>query len=134
MASKKTKKTADTASLTDEIRFTLPGPDGPAKLLANAEIIFHTGILAGYRLEGFALWQAEADKGKYISVTVPSRRVGEKRYYEYLRTQSGEIKDMDRIKAQLVTAYRAFIARAEQASKEPVSEQESDPAPEKGSE
>jgi len=121
MARKKDTKTTQPQNLADEIKFTLPSPDGPEKLLANATIVIHTGLLAGYRLEGFALWQAEGDKGKFISVTVPSRKMGERRFYEFLRTQSGDIKDMDRIKGILVNEYRAFVERTDhqQASAAP---------------
>jgi len=95
-----------------EFRFELPGPKGPGKLLANAELVFNTGLLAGLRLTGFALWKAQGEKGGFISVTFPSRPTGPRRYFEYLRTLSGDAKDLDVLKGALVNAYKAHLAAA----------------------
>jgi DNA-binding cell septation regulator SpoVG len=74
--------------------------------------VFHAGLMAGYRLTGFALWQAEGKSESFIGVTVPSRKVAGGRFYEFLRTVSGDIKDMDRIKGAIVKEYRAVLEKA----------------------
>ena len=101
MATKKTTKQAVTVTINQ------PAAGAPAKLLANAELLFLTGLLAGLRLTGIALWAATSGDGRrFVSVTFPARAVeedGEIRYYDHVRGKGDDIK---RLKAALVEAYR----------------------------
>src|SRR5262245_4019606 len=106
MASK--KRTQDV-----EIKVTLATPDAPERLLANAELIFGSGLLEGLRLTGFALWRTKEDKGDgFVSITFPSRPMGSGRFYEYVRTVSGDAKDLRKLKGAIVAAYKGRRAEA----------------------
>jgi hypothetical protein len=100
-----------TKSQDVEIRITLAGPDAPERLLANAELAFGSGLLEGLRLTGFALWKTkEVRGGSFVSVTFPSRPIGTGRFYEYVRTVSGDAKDLRKLKGAIVAAYKARLA------------------------
>jgi hypothetical protein len=102
-----------------EIKITLAAPDAPERLLANAELIFQSGLLEGLRLTGFALWKAKEEKGEgFVSVTFPSRSLGSGRFYEYVRTVSGDAKDLRKLKGAIVAAYKARLAEAEASDPE----------------
>jgi hypothetical protein len=107
MATKKSKKQDVTITVSQ------PAPGAPAKLLANVELAFASGLLAGLRMTGIALWKATTGDGRrFVSVTFPARAVeddGETRYYDHLR---GKGEDIKRLKAAIVDAYRDH-ARAE---------------------
>ena len=102
MATKKSSK-------QDPVTITInqPAPGAPSKLLANAELGFTSGLLAGLRLTGIALWKATSGDGRrFVSVTFPARSVeddGETRYYDHVR---GKGEDIKRLKAAIVEAYR----------------------------
>lgn len=81
--------------------------NGPERLLSEAEVMFLEGPLAGMKLVGFSLWQG-ADGDVYV--TFPSRTFGagsERRYFDYLRSTSGEATDLKRVKAWIVDAFKA---------------------------
>jgi hypothetical protein len=98
---------------TETITVNNPAAGAPANLLANVEILFAAGLLAGLRLTGIALWAAKAGDGRrFVSVTFPSRAVeGDEgtRYFDHIR---GKGEDIKRLKAAIVEAYRAH-AKAE---------------------
>lgn len=104
MATKKSKKQE---AITVAVTINQPAPAAPAKLLANAELNFTSGLLAGLRLTGIALWRATSSDGRrFVSVTFPARSVeddGETRYYDHVR---GKGEDIKRLKAAIVEAYR----------------------------
>jgi hypothetical protein len=104
MASKKSKK-QDAVTIT----INQPAPGAPAKLLANAELNFTSGLLAGLRLTGIALWKATSSDGRrFVSVTFPARSVeddGETRYYDHVR---GKGEDIKRLKAEIVESFREY--------------------------
>ena len=89
------------------IAFTKPGERAPEHLLANAELHFNNGLLAGLRLTGFALWRATANDGrKFLSVTLPTRAVerGTRvNYYDHVR---GEAAPVNRLKNAILAAYK----------------------------
>jgi hypothetical protein len=107
MTKKNAKKAAETITVTN------PHAGAPANLLAHVEILFASGLLAGLRLTGIALWAAKAGDGRrFVSVTFPARQVeGDEgtRHFDHLR---GSGEDIKRLKAAIVDAYRAH-ARAE---------------------
>lgn len=109
MATRKTKKQDQDVTIT----INKPAAGAPAKLLANAEVSFPAGLMAGLRLTGIALWKAVTGDGRrFVSVTFPARAVeedGETRYYDHVR---GKGEDIKRLKAALVAAYREY-ARTE---------------------
>ena len=106
-----TKKTTKKPAVT--VTISTPAAGAPAKLLANAELVFVTGLLAGLRLAGIALWKATAADGRrFVSVTFPSRSVeqdGEVRYYDHVR---GKGEDVKRLKAAIVDAFREHARAA----------------------
>jgi hypothetical protein len=60
----------------------------PAGKLADAEIHFIGGELAGLKLVGFGIWEARANSGRSRSVTFPARQFvvhGDKRNFALLR-------------------------------------------------
>lgn len=82
-------------------------PNGPERLVADAALVFTGGILDGLRLEGFALWRSAEDE---VYVTVPSRPCGmggERRYFDYVRGDSGAVK---RLRQWVLGEYRDATA------------------------
>ena len=99
---------------TVTITINQPAAGAPEKLLANAELAFTTGLLAGLRLTGIALWKAARAEGgqRFVSVTFPAReaeRDGEVIYYDHVR---GKGEDVKRLKAAIVDAYREHARTA----------------------
>jgi hypothetical protein len=68
------------------VHYVLNHGSTPASKLADVEIFFEDGLLAGMKLVGCSVWKAK--KGDQPTVLVPSRSyatVGGVRYYELLR-------------------------------------------------
>lgn len=81
----------------------------PERLLAEAAINFEaeSGPLDGLKLVGFSVWRS-AD-GEDIYVTLPARAFGsgkDRRYFDYIRSISGEHKETDRLKSFINDAWR----------------------------
>jgi len=73
------------------IHFVLNHDGTPASKLADIEIHFEDGLLAGLKLVGCTIWRSK--KGDPPTVLVPSRSyatAGGIRYYELLRDSAGE--------------------------------------------
>ena len=102
-----------TTKPTETITVNNPAAGAPANLLANVEVLFAAGLLAGLRLTGIALWAARTGDGRrFVSVTFPSRAVeGDEgtRYFDHIR---GKGEDIKRLKAAIGEAFRAH-AQAE---------------------
>ena len=67
------------------IFFVTPKADSPARLVAEAEIHFGEGLLAGTKLSGFAIWKSPEGE---LYVTVPSRPFGSgttRRFFDFVR-------------------------------------------------
>jgi hypothetical protein len=83
--------------------------NAPANLLAKAELQFQGGLLSGIRLTGIALWKAQRQSGRFVSVTFPAQSVekngGGVAYFDHLR---GKSEDVKRLKGAIVQAYREF--------------------------
>lgn len=98
---------------TQTVTVVINGPNkgAPDHLLARAEIHFHAGLMAGLRIPGLALWKAQGQNGRFISVTFPNqpseKEDGGVNYYDYIR---GKGEDIKRLKAAVVEAYRRYAA------------------------
>jgi hypothetical protein len=104
----------------DAAIFIIPAnPASPAGKLADVEIHFHTGILTGLRLTGFALWEKRSADGRR-NVTFPARTYsvnGARRSFALLRPQQNAPDHgtgwqdgqhaQDRLIAAIVDAYAA---------------------------
>jgi len=86
------------------VRIEPNGKSSPPDKLADAEIHFTDGALAGLRLIGFAVWERRSGR----SVTFPSRQYtvnGERRTFALLRPADGETSAQDRIRELILAAY-----------------------------
>jgi hypothetical protein len=90
------------------IKFTPNTKGTPAGQLADAELHFKDGPLAGLKLVGFSVWERRGGSGK--NVTFPARQYsinGERRSFALLRP----IMDTDaqtRIRDLIIEAYEKF--------------------------
>jgi len=95
-----------------QIRFILNDKGSPALKLADAELHFTEGPLAGLRLVGFAVWEGKRG-GR--NVTFPARTYsvnGERRSFALLRPQDSQsgVDAHDALAAQILDAYAAHVA------------------------
>jgi len=73
------------------VHYVLNLGDTPMSKLADVEIHFEEGLLAGLKLVGCSIWKSK--KGESPTVLVPSRSyatAGGVRYYELIRPSAGE--------------------------------------------
>ena len=85
-----------------------PTTDHPAKL-ANVELVFGDGPLAGLKLVGFTVWLRP--KGRH-NVTFPARTYainGERRSFALLRPQDGSPDADDALRDAILDAYARHI-------------------------
>jgi hypothetical protein len=90
--------------------------NSPAGKLADAEVHFTDGALAGLRLLGFSVWQRKSGTGR--NVTFPARTYsvnGERRSFSLLRPVSDD-HAQDRVRDLVLQAYAEFEAQAAVAS------------------
>ena len=79
----------------------------PAGKLADAELHFTDGLLAGLKLIGFAVWEA---RGGRRNVTVPSRTYavnGERRSFALLRAVE-DASAQEQVRLAVLAAYDAY--------------------------
>ncbi len=84
----------------------------PVGKLADAELHFTDGPLAGLKLLGFAVWERRNGSGR--NVTFPSRQYsvnGERRSYALLRALT-DVKAQDHVRDVILSAYARFEAEA----------------------
>lgn len=82
------------------------GEHGPVGKLADAELHFTEGPLAGLRLIGFAVWEARGKR----NVTFPARQYtvnGERRTYALLRPIS-DVGPNEAMRDTILQAYQAW--------------------------
>jgi len=82
----------------------------PAGKLADAEIHFLEGELAGLRLIGFAVWERRTGGGR--NVTFPSRTYsvnGERRSFALLRPLMDAPDGQNRVRDAILAAYDAEV-------------------------
>jgi hypothetical protein len=99
------------------VRITPNDRISPPGKLADAELQFTDGPLAGLRLIGFAVWERRGGGGR--NVTFPARQYsvnGERRSFALLRPAGGDASAQDRIRDLVLEAYAEY----EQATAEAV--------------
>jgi hypothetical protein len=82
----------------------------PPGKLADAELHFDTGILAGLKLIGFAIWERKAGGGR--NVTFPARSYsvgGERRTFSLLRPITGDATAQDNVRDLVLAAYAVYV-------------------------
>lgn len=82
----------------------------PPGKLADAELHFTFGALAGLKLIGFGIWERRTGNGQ--NVTFPTRQYsvnGERRSFALLRPLN-DIAAQDTIRQAILDAYAAYIA------------------------
>ena len=80
----------------------------PAGKLADAELHFTDGPLAGLKLIGFSIWERRTGNGR--NVTVPARQYavnGERRRFALLRP-IGDLGAQDRIRDLVLQAFAEY--------------------------
>ena len=98
------------------IRITPNDKPNPPGKLADAELHFHEGPLAGLKLIGFGIWERRSGSGR--NVTFPARQYtvnGERRSFALLRP-AGEASGQDQLRDLILQAYADFEAQAAIAS------------------
>jgi len=85
-------------------------PNGPERLVCEAEILFDEGPLAGMKLVGFSVWRsAEGD----LYVTFPSRAFGtatDRKYFDFLRAVEAGAAGSRKVKDWILEEYRTARA------------------------
>jgi hypothetical protein len=96
-----------------DVRITLNDKNNPPGKLADAEIHFTDGALAGLKLIGFAIWERRTGGGR--NVTFPARQYsvnGERRSFSLLRPVTGDATAQDRVRELVLQAYAEYEERA----------------------
>ena len=100
----------DTAPDTVIVRIFLSNNDQPTAKLADAELHFVDGSLAGLKLLGFAIWDRH---GGGCYVTFPARQYsadGQRRSFTLLRDISGH-NGSSAVRDLILKAYAAALER-----------------------
>ena len=98
------------------VKITPNDKGNPVGKLADAELHFSDGALAGLKLVGFAIWERRGGNGR--NVTFPARQYavnGERRSFALLRpiVDTGA---QNRVRELVLEAYAEYEERAEAAS------------------
>lgn len=94
------------------VRIAPNDKSSPVGKLADAELCFTAGPLAGLKLLGFAIWQRRTSDGR--NVTFPARQYsvnGERRSFALLRPMT-DAKAQDEVRDLILSAYARFEAAA----------------------
>ena len=93
-----------------QITIRFPGSFGPAGKLADAELHFTEGLLAGFKLVGFGVWE----RGDHVRrVTLPTRQYsvnGERRSFSLLRP-AADGASTESVRQEILDAYDREVAR-----------------------
>ena len=95
------------------VRITPNDKNNPPGKLADAELHFGDGALAGLKLIGFGVWERRTGGGR--NVTFPARQYavnGEKRSFALLRPVTGDASAQDRVRELVLQAYAEYEERA----------------------
>jgi hypothetical protein len=90
------------------IKFTPNDKGNPPGKLADAELHFTDGPVAGLKLIGFSIWERRGGSGR--NVTFPARSYtinGERRAYALLRPIVDAVAQ-ERIRPQILDAFAAY--------------------------
>ena len=103
-----------TANLT--VKITPNDKGNPPGKLADAELHFRDGVLAGLKLIGFSIWERRGGTGR--NVTFPARQYainGERRSFALLRpiVDTGA---QDAVRERVLEAYAEYEAMAARAT------------------
>jgi hypothetical protein len=96
-----------------QFRFYTNGKKAPHHV-ADFDILFEDGGLAGLRLVGGALW-APKDGSEELLVTLPAHKIANstgERYYDLLRSTDKNAQTIRDFKASVVSAYHAHRRHA----------------------
>ncbi len=92
------------------VKITPNDKGSPVGKLADAELHFTEGPLAGLKLLGFAVWERRNGSGR--NVTFPARTYsvnGERRSFALLRALT-DVKAQDHVRDVVLSAYAKFEA------------------------
>jgi hypothetical protein len=96
-----------------DVRITPNEKNNPPGKLADAELHFTEGALAGLKLIGFAVWERRTGVGR--NVTFPARQYsvnGERRSFSLLRPVNGDATVQERLRELVLQAYAEYEERA----------------------
>ncbi len=102
-----------TANLT--VKITPNDRGNPPGKLADAELHFNDGVLAGLKLIGFSIWERRGAVGR--NVTFPARQYavnGERRSFALLRPIA-DVAAQDRVRELILDALVEFEAAGERS-------------------
>ena len=88
------------------VRITPNEKGNPPGKLADAEVHFTDGVLAGLKLIGFGIWERRTGGGR--NVTFPARQYsvnGERRSFSLLRPATGDATAHDKLRELILQAY-----------------------------
>ena len=100
-----------------EVRITPNDKQNPPGKLADADLYFTEGPLAGLRLVGFAVWERKGGNGR--NVTFPARQYtvnGERRSFALLRPINDDVTAQERLRVLILEAYADWEGRVAVAS------------------
>ena len=89
-----------------DVKITPNDKNNPPGKLADAELHFTEGVLAGLKLIGFAVWERRTGSGR--NVTFPARQYsvnGERRSFSLLRPVDRDATAQDRLRELILQAY-----------------------------
>src|SRR5947207_15206111 len=104
--------TATTTTMT--VKITMNDRGNPPGKLADAELHFGQGPLAGLKLIGFSIWERRVGAGR--NVTFPARQYsvnGERRSFALLRPIA-DATAQDRVRELVLEAYAEYEAAADE--------------------
>jgi hypothetical protein len=104
--------TNNTVNANVTVRFVVNEKGNPPGKLADAELHFNEGVLAGLKLIGFAVWERRYGGG--LNVTFPARQYsvnGERRSFALLRPID-DVAAQTAIRDVILEAYAQFEASA----------------------
>ena len=110
-----------------QVKITPNDKGSPVGKLADAELHFDDGPLAGLKLLGFAVWERRNGSGR--NVTFPARQYsvnGERRSYALLRPLS-DVKAQDHVRDLVLSAYAQVEAQAAEQAVDPPGESAASP-------
>ena len=104
--------TTNTVNANVTVKFVVNEKGNPTGKLADAELHFNDGVLAGLKLIGFAVWERRSGGGR--NVTFPARQYsgkGERRSFALLRPIE-DVAGQARIRDLILEAYAELEANA----------------------
>jgi hypothetical protein len=94
------------------VKITANEKNNPPGKLADAELHFTDGVLAGLKLIGFTVWERRTGNGR--NVTFPARQFsvnGDRRSFALLRPIT-DVTSQDRLRELILAAYADYEEKA----------------------